>query len=108
MLCGKKLHHACMNAVSFREASGGRMPASEMERSGIERPCEAGRNGRLDKAGECPRARWSGAESSGPAGAGERLRSGIERPCEAGRNACLAAAGERLQTRQKKEGGQII
>ena len=66
MLCGKKLHHACMNAVSFREASGGRTPASEMK------------------------------------------RSGIERPCEAGRNACLAAAGERLQTRQKKEGGQII
>ena len=66
MLCGKKLHHACMNAVSFREASGGRTPASEMERSGIERPC------------------------------GES------------RNACLAAAGERLQTRQKKEGGQII
>ena len=40
--------------------------------------------------------------------ASEMERSGIERPCEAGRNACLAAAGERLQTRQKKEGGQII
>lgn len=40
--------------------------------------------------------------------ASEMKRSGIERPCEAGRNACLAAAGERLQTRQKKEGGQII
>ena len=66
MLCGKKLHHACMNAVSFREASGGRTPASEMERSGIERPCGESRNGRLDKT------------------------------------------GERLQTRQKKEGGQII
>ena len=39
-----------------------------MERSGIERPCEESRNGRLDKAGERPRARWSGAESSGPAG----------------------------------------
>ena len=68
MLCGKKLHHACMNAVSFREASGGRMPASEMKRSGIERPCGESRNGQLDKAGERPRARWSEAESSGPAG----------------------------------------
>ena len=57
MLCGKKLHHACMNAVSFREASGGRMPASEMERSEIERPCGESRNGWLDKAGERPRAR---------------------------------------------------
>ena len=99
MLCGKKLHHACMNAVSFREASGGRTPASEMERSGIERPCVAGRNGWLDKAGERPRARWSEAESSGPAGKPQRPLDKRAKPLRADDEAKLDKAGERPRAR---------